>query len=86
MRMESASTSAEALKLKISDVEDQLKSLRAQLAEIEAKDKSLSGESQPRDPAKESPATSNTQRWPLTPEEYNRYGRQMIVPSIGIQG
>jgi hypothetical protein len=27
-----------------------------------------------------------TTKWPLTPEEYSRYGRQMIVSSIGIQG
>ncbi len=25
-------------------------------------------------------------RWPLRGEEYRRYGRQMIVPSVGIQG
>jgi adenylyltransferase/sulfurtransferase len=26
------------------------------------------------------------QKWPLSAEEYKRYGRQMIVPQIGLQG
>jgi adenylyltransferase/sulfurtransferase len=26
------------------------------------------------------------QKWPLSVEEYKRYGRQMIVPQIGLQG
>ena len=25
-------------------------------------------------------------KWPLKAEEYQRYGRQMIVPSVGIEG
>lgn len=30
---------------------------------------------------------SNGKRsWPLLPEEYKRYGRQMIVPQLGLQG
>jgi adenylyltransferase/sulfurtransferase len=28
----------------------------------------------------------NGTKWPLSPEEYKRYGRQMIVPNIGLQG
>jgi adenylyltransferase/sulfurtransferase len=26
------------------------------------------------------------QKWPLSADEYKRYGRQMIVPQIGLQG
>lgn len=29
---------------------------------------------------------SSKTKWPLSSEEYKRYGRQMIVPNIGIQG
>lgn len=25
-------------------------------------------------------------RWPLEPDEYKRYGRQLIMPEIGLQG
>ncbi|KAH6643062.1 hypothetical protein C7974DRAFT_386713 [Boeremia exigua] len=34
-------------------------------------------------------AENNTiegRRWPLTPNEYRRYGRQLIMPEIGLQG
>jgi adenylyltransferase/sulfurtransferase len=29
---------------------------------------------------------SSKTKWPLSSEEYKRYGRQMIIPNIGIQG
>jgi adenylyltransferase/sulfurtransferase len=31
-------------------------------------------------------AEQSCKEWPLSGEEYQRYGRQMIVPDIGIQG
>jgi adenylyltransferase/sulfurtransferase len=31
-------------------------------------------------------SSSSLSRWPLSSEEYHRYGRQMIVPSFGVQG
>jgi len=31
-------------------------------------------------------ATSSSWRWPLSREEYQRYGRQMITPEIGLEG
>lgn len=30
--------------------------------------------------------TRTSKRWPLTGEEYKRYGRQLIMPEIGLQG
>lgn len=73
--METANASAESLRKQISETETQLKSLREKLAALEA--------SHPSNSLKiEEPVT----KWPLSPEEYKRYGRQMIVPSIGIQG
>ena len=29
---------------------------------------------------------NGTTRWPLLPDEYRRYGRQMIVSQVGLQG
>ncbi|KAF2839456.1 Molybdopterin-synthase sulfurtransferase [Patellaria atrata CBS 101060] len=35
----------------------------------------------------EDPTNIDTeQKWPLDPEEYKRYGRQLIMPEIGLQG
>lgn len=31
-------------------------------------------------------STAETGRWPLEPNEYKRYGRQLIMPEIGLQG
>lgn len=31
-------------------------------------------------------ATNSSWRWPLSREEYQRYGRQMITPEIGLEG
>ena len=30
--------------------------------------------------------TAEQKRWPLDPNEYKRYGRQLIMPEIGLQG
>jgi hypothetical protein len=84
--MDSATQSADALRKQITATEEELKRLKAQLASVEALDgtngvqKSLLG-------LKVDDAGPVTQgKWPLSAEEYKRYGRQMIVPSIGIQG
>jgi adenylyltransferase/sulfurtransferase len=72
--MEAANTSAEALRAQIAATESELQRLKSQLAKIEEKK-----------------ATNETNlvthsKWPLSQEEYKRYGRQMIVPGFGIQG
>lgn len=80
--MEQANAEKETLKGLISETEQKLVDLKNKLAEIETRDKSNSSkwdESNDLDGLKDS-------KWPLAPEEYLRYGRQMIVPSIGIQG
>ena len=80
--MELANASAEAFRKQIQQIEGQLARLKAQLAEVEAAtvtQKTIELSQKERtDPV--------TLKWPLLPEEYKRYGRQMIVPSIGIQG
>lgn len=35
--------------------------------------------------AEEAPPASK-RRWPLEPNEYKRYGRQLIMPEVGLQG
>jgi hypothetical protein len=84
--MDSATQSADALRKQIAATEEELKILKAQLASVEAHDgtngveKSLQG----LEVDDVGPVTHG--KWPLSAEEYKRYGRQMIVPSIGIQG
>jgi uncharacterized small protein (DUF1192 family) len=84
--MDSATQSADSLRKQIAATEEELKRLKAQLASVEAHDgtnavkKSLQG----LEVDDASPVTHG--KWPLSAEEYKRYGRQMIIPSIGIQG
>lgn len=82
--MESANASAEALRKQILETEAQLQRLKDQLAQVEAEsvvqaggvdETSISGS-----------LVTEDRKWPLSAEDYKRYGRQMIVPSIGIQG
>lgn len=82
--MEAANASAQALRNQILATETELHKLRQELAQVEVsaacpglQDLSLS----------DGPgALQNGNQWPLSEEEYKRYGRQMIVPSIGMQG
>lgn len=61
------------------------KLIRAQQAKTTPNgDGSLSASISPKQPT-----TSNQKvdwRWPLDADEYKRYGRQMIIPEIGIDG
>ena len=87
MIMEAAKSSANILRSQIAATEKQLQELKKQLAGLESQDKAESQPPQPNN--EEQPEKSRgyiTSKWPLTQEEYNRYGRQMIVSSIGIHG
>jgi len=77
--MDSATASAESLRKQIFDTEDELKRLKEQLASVEAQE-GLEGLH-----LSNGGLVTKT-KWPLTAEEYRRYGRQMIVPSVGIEG
>jgi chromosome segregation ATPase len=81
--MESANASAEALRKQIDVTESELERLKAQLAQVEADAVSQKIDESS---ARQNDARLVTKQWPLLPEEYKRYGRQMIVPSVGIQG
>lgn len=76
---------AEVLRARINLLETQLLELKTQLAEVSKSDS-------PRQPStgstQGSPASSagSARTWPLEIEEYTRYGRQMIMPEVGLQG
>ena len=85
--MDSATSCAESLRKQISAAEDELNRLREQLASVEAQEhieKAIEGLQVGGEQAAGSPVTGS--KWPLSGEEYRRYGRQMIVPNVGIQG
>lgn len=71
--MESSNNKVQALKDQIVVTEKELSRLKEQLASIEENQSSGKDE-------------TKASKWPLNPEEYLRYGRQMIVPSIGVGG
>ncbi|KAI1433626.1 adenylyltransferase [Xylaria sp. CBS 124048] len=69
----------EQLRTQILKKEEELRQLRTQLDELEA--------APPETPAQhQSAAIPPGWKWPLREEEYTRYGRQLILPSVGIKG
>lgn len=80
--MDAATQSAEALKRQIATTEEELKRLKEQLAVIEPQ----SSIEEAVDGLELGAGPVTTGKWPLELDEYKRYGRQMIVPNIGIQG
>lgn len=80
-------------------MEETCASLRAQIAATEAQlaglkrdlvnaEEAAAANSEIAKAAANTAATPNsgTTRWPLLQEEYRRYGRQMIIPQVGIEG
>ncbi|KAI0817186.1 ThiF family protein [Xylaria sp. FL0064] len=82
--MDPVADKIERLKAQISQTEVELLQLRTQLAELEALPPSPSSGT----PAVQNESTEPPQewKWPLKEEEYARYGRQLILPSVGIKG
>ena len=74
----------------IQDLRDQIAKHRYQLDRLEAKladaTARLSCEESMSRVEAEHPASGEDRRWPLSLDEYKRYGRQMILPTIGIDG
>lgn len=90
--MEPASETAANLRKQIQETEIKLAELKAQLLEAEARIE-ISNKADKEDQAATASAhqddengTTQEKKWPLSPDEYKRYGRQLITPSIGIQG
>ncbi|KAI1760338.1 ThiF family protein [Hypoxylon sp. FL1150] len=86
--MDSIANKTEQLREQIARTENELQDLRRQLDELELavhNDKidevaGLISHKQPRD------ASVPGWKWPLKEEEYSRYGRQLILPTVGIKG
>ena len=82
------------LRTRIGILEKQLRELKQQLSEAERDAEQLAHGSsavpttQPSEPERgvKASTTGTVQKWPLHAEEYIRYGRQMIMPEIGLQG
>ncbi len=75
---------AEKLRQQVEAAELQLQTLKSQLRDLEL---TLRNTDQQRPMEKVPdvhPRTDST--WPLTASEYQRYGRQMIMPEVGLQG
>ncbi|KAI1813381.1 adenylyltransferase [Poronia punctata] len=79
--METSARKIQQLKAQISTREKELQQLKTELAELELPDQpSRTGTTESRSTAPPG------WKWPLKEEEYARYGRQLILPSVGIQG
>ena len=74
--MEDIDTKCASLRTQISATESQLSALKQ---ELEAAEK-LRGETVA------ASSEHSERKWPLSAEEYQRYGRQMIVSQIGLPG
>lgn len=75
----------ETVLAEIATSELRLERLRQELAEIEVQDsKNVANEENTAE--NEQAAARISSRWPLPSETYRRYGRQMIMPEIGLKG
>lgn len=64
------------LRGRVETAEKELRDLKAQLAQVEE----LAQE------ARRKETSNGLWKWPLEADEYERYGRQMILPGFGVQG
>lgn len=80
--MEEAKKRAEKLQKQIFEAEEELRILKEQLAQVNKAEQRSGPVSDPTAEEDGTPAW----KWPLTAEEYDRYGRQLILPNVGIHG
>lgn len=76
-------TKCASLRTEIAATEAQLTKLKRELSDAE--EAALKARSQHTTTTTEAESTTRG-KWPLSGEEYRRYGRQMIVPQVGLQG
>ncbi|KAI1779439.1 ThiF family protein [Hypoxylon cercidicola] len=87
--MDSIANKAEQLREQIARTENELQDLRRQLNELESPIQSLTidqGPSSTSTTKQSGEAPSPEWKWPLREEEYSRYGRQLVLPTVGIKG
>ncbi|KAL8706955.1 MAG: hypothetical protein Q9201_000003 [Fulgogasparrea decipioides] len=94
--MDSVDVAVESLRVQIAQAEALLKHLKFQLAKVEKEQhqrgrpdasSDLSHAQPPSPTLPNAPSQANgTSKWPLEAEQYKRYGRQLILPRIGLQG
>lgn len=72
-----------SLQARIAATEVQLADLKQELARAQEAVANAQTQKGDHTPAQESQGRSS---WPLGPEEYKRYGRQMIVSQVGLPG
>lgn len=78
-----------ALHFQIQGLEDKLKGLKRQLAEADVDQPVNNPSTAVAEHPPERPTALKEEddwSWPLDAEEYKRYGRQMIMPEIGLEG
>ncbi|KAJ9305726.1 hypothetical protein DTO217A2_4796 [Paecilomyces variotii] len=81
--MDDLESTCASLRAQITETETRLAALKRQLDSAE---KTLAEKGTNETSAATSDGQQSPRKWPLLAEEYRRYGRQMIVPQIGLQG
>lgn len=88
--MDSCTGKIKELKAQIAKTEEQLQHLKAQLAALEASpspsEPQAHTQTQTEGEPPEKPPQQERNKWPLSEEEYARYGRQLVLPTVGIKG
>ncbi|KAI0022954.1 adenylyltransferase [Xylariomycetidae sp. FL0641] len=82
--MDTAAEQAEKLRQQIAQTEKELESLRSQLAALEPEPETVAASAGSAGAEPEPPPTNWP--WPLAADEYARYGRQLVLPQIGLRG
>lgn len=77
--MDTAEERAGQLRQQIARAEAELQALKEQLAQIESAQETQGAETNGAEETAE-------WKWPLSAAEYERYGRQLILPNVGING
>jgi adenylyltransferase/sulfurtransferase len=72
-----------SLRAQIAATESQLAGLKRDLANAE---QAAQSETATTVETQQGDRNDKGRRWPLLPEEYKRYGRQMIVSQVGLKG
>lgn len=75
----------EELRLQLRTIEADAAALKAQIAEAEAH-RIPTQDKLAQEIAETQGCSVHNEPWPLQPGEYQRYGRQMIIPEIGLEG